>query len=85
MKTGMLWFDNDVKTDLPDKINKAAVYYQKKYGCWPNLCFVNPSMLKEGDLRSRNIDIQPSVMILLNHLWLGINDNGTAARSPFAR
>ena len=46
MNIGMLWFDNDKKTDLSDKIKRAASYYKEKYGQNPNLCFVHPSMLK---------------------------------------
>jgi hypothetical protein len=41
----MLWFDNDSKTDLNGKIERAAVYYRTKYGRVPTLCFVHPSML----------------------------------------
>jgi hypothetical protein len=47
MKTGMLWFDNDPKTDLMTKISEAAMYYQKKYGAKPDLCFIHPSMLPQ--------------------------------------
>ncbi len=82
MKTGMLWFDNDVKTDLASKIKQAAAYYQKKYGCWPNVCFVHPSMLKESAPKAQDIEVQSNQMILPNHLWLGIHDNGAANRSP---
>lgn len=45
MKIGMLWYDNDPKADLGLKIERAASYYQNKYGRTPNLCFVHPSML----------------------------------------
>ena len=45
MDVGMLWFDNDAKSELDTKIERAALYYHKKYGKVPNLCFVHPSML----------------------------------------
>lgn len=45
MKTGMLWFDNDPKTNLAAKIIRAVEYYTKKYGRVPNLCLIHPSML----------------------------------------
>ena len=78
MKTGMLWYDNDPKTDLATKITKAARYYQSKYGEHPNLCFVHPSMLdvNQPDQQKQNLDgfeVRPSKKILPNHLWLGIN------------
>lgn len=76
MKTGMLWFDRDLKTDLPGKISQAAAYYQKKYGRWPDICFVHPSMLKEETPKARDIQVLSNQVILPNHLWIGVNDNG---------
>lgn len=75
MKTGMLWFDNDPKTDLSTKISRAAAYYQHKYGQNPNLCFVHPVMLANHSLRSHeNIEVRPNRAVLPNHLWIGIHD-----------
>ena len=45
MNVGMLWFDNDPKSNLDAKIERAADYYRGKYGKVPTLCFVHPSML----------------------------------------
>ncbi|NLG72314.1 MAG: hypothetical protein GX495_09765 [Chloroflexi bacterium] len=45
MNVGMLWFDNDSRRDLNSKIERAAAYYETKYGRHPTLCFVHPSML----------------------------------------
>lgn len=78
MHVGMLWFDNDPKTDLSTKIHQAAVYYQKKYGCMPDLCFVHPSMLKAAPLSPpRGIEIRANRVVLPHHLWLGIREAGT--------
>ena len=46
MNTGMLWFDNDPKTALTAKIERAVDYYHKKYGRKPNLCLIHPSTLE---------------------------------------
>lgn len=45
MNIGMLWFDNDPKSNLDSKIERAAIYYRDKYGRSPTLCFVHPTML----------------------------------------
>lgn len=74
MRTGMLWFDNDPKTDLPTKIGQAAVYYQKKYGAHPNLCFVHPSMYKGEPQNSNGIEVRANRMIRPNHLWIGMHE-----------
>jgi hypothetical protein len=47
MNAGMLWFDNDPKTALTAKIERAADYYKHKYGRAPNLCLIHPSMLPQ--------------------------------------
>ncbi len=76
MRTGMLWFDNNPKTDLATKIQQAAGYYQKKYGCMPNLCFVHPSMLNAALLSPpHGIEIRPNRVVLPNHLWLGVHES----------
>jgi len=77
MKIGMLWFDNDPKTDLAVKINRAVDYYRQKYGQTPNLCFVHPSMVKTSPVKSGSIEVRPSRSVLPNHFWLGLNAVGT--------
>jgi hypothetical protein len=44
----MLWFDNDPKVNLDGKIARAVDYYHDKYGRKPTVCFVHPSMLRNG-------------------------------------
>jgi hypothetical protein len=73
MNIGMLWFDNDPKTDLSVKIEQAAKYYQKKYGQTPNYCMVNPGMVTKQKSESNGVKITTTPTILPNHLWIGIN------------
>lgn len=47
MNVGMLWFDNDSRTALNAKVERAADYYRKKYGLVADLCLVHPTMLVE--------------------------------------
>lgn len=78
MNTGMLWFDNDPKAELPIKVQRAAKYFKEKYGTSPNLCFVHPSMLSGANPTKGNgslgtgIEIRPNRSILPNHLWIGV-------------
>ena len=73
MNIGMLWFDNDTKTDLSAKIKRAASYYKEKYGQNPNLCFVHPSMLKAPPTPEVGIELRTTRSVLPNHFWLGVN------------
>lgn len=72
MNYGMLWFDNDPKTDLPQKVQRAAAYYRKKYGQAPNVCMVNPNMVKGEKPKSEEVEIKASDAILPHHLWIGV-------------
>jgi hypothetical protein len=42
---GWLWFDNDPKTGLEEKIAQAAGRFQQKFGQPPRLCYVNERAL----------------------------------------
>lgn len=72
MNRGMLWFDNNPKTDLASKIKQAAEYYRQKYGAMPNLCFVHPSILAEKAAENGRIVIRPYRPVLPGYLWIGV-------------
>lgn len=72
---GMLWFDNNPKASLDQKLGQAADYYTKKYGPRPTWCMVHPSVL--GDVAPAGpIRVIPDRHILPNHFYLGVGDGG---------
>ena len=77
MKSGLLWYDNDARRALADKIGRAALRYHEKYGSWPNTCYVHPQSvanLEEADLQVRepaHIRVVSATNILRHHFWLG--------------
>jgi hypothetical protein len=77
MTVGMLWFDNDPRTSLAKKVEKAAGYYRQKYGLMPDLCLVHPSALGPElvdlvvELKPGRVIVQPFRGILPGHLWIG--------------
>ena len=88
MNIGMLWFDNDPKSEFTAKIERAATYYRSKYGKTPNLCFVHPSMLpsetKEEPskpMKSGEITVRSSRSVLPHHFWIGVNGSITLSES----
>jgi len=76
MNIGMLWFDNDNKSDLATKIQKAADYYHLKYGKAPNLCLVHPRTMGSTSWTEAGIEVRTTPAVLPNHFWLGVNSNG---------
>ena len=72
IKIGMLWFANDPKKTLADKVLDAAKYYERKYGISPDLCHVHSSMV---DKSNPQIEIIADDSVQIGHLWIGV-DNG---------
>lgn len=77
MKTGLLWFDDDPRKQLEEKVRRAAAYYEHKYGRSPNLCFVHPSLLNGNGKKAKarkagQVEIRAGRSILPDHLWLGV-------------
>jgi len=75
MTSGMLWFDNS-NTTLAQKIQKAAAYYEKKYGRKPDLCLVHPSMFlpDTGVGEGMSLTVRPYRPVLPGHIWIGIEE-----------
>lgn len=79
MNVGMLWFDNDSKSDLTAKVTRAAIYYRGKYGNTPNICFIHPSMARvneekdstEQRITAGDIEVRLTKSVLPHHFWLG--------------
>jgi hypothetical protein len=79
MNVGMLWFDNDSKTALTAKVERAADYYRHKYGFAADLCLVHPTMMVEPrpeivESRGGKVAVRPNRAILPGHLWIGVED-----------
>jgi len=71
MDIGMLWFDNDPKTALNAKVEKAACYYHQKYGHLPDLCLVHPSMLSGPEPAAGKVVVRSNRSIQPGHFWIG--------------
>ncbi|MBN2256577.1 MAG: hypothetical protein JW704_01985 [Anaerolineaceae bacterium] len=80
MNIGMLWFDDNPTVTITDKVSRAANYYTSKYGCKPNICFINPGMLA-GEMKKvvDGIEIKTSRTVLRHHFWLGVQQSTTPA------
>jgi hypothetical protein len=70
---GMLWFEDDPKKTMSDRIVEAAAYYREKYSQEPNICFVPVG--SEGSTPA-GVKLVESKAILPNHLLIGC-ENGT--------
>lgn len=70
---GMLWYDNDPRTDIASKIYQAVDYYMQKYHARPNLCYVHPSMIvPKAEDHISGVEVRTSKQVRPNHFWLGV-------------
>lgn len=74
MHTGMLWYDNNSKVELENRVARAADYYRRKYHRLPNLCLVNPRMLAAGSSKVGALTVRAYAPVLPGHFWIGIED-----------
>ena len=74
MKVGLLWYDDDPKRALEEKIARAAQRYREKFGRRPDICYVNPAMLEEGAPRSGRVRVVTAPNILPHHFWVGVSE-----------
>ncbi|MBN1285228.1 MAG: hypothetical protein JXB47_07515 [Anaerolineae bacterium] len=83
MKTGMLWFDDDKKRSLAEKVTRAVTYYEQKYKVTPNVCYVHPSTLEEpGDVAGLNgLELRTAKQVRRNHFWVGIEEQSSDRRA----
>jgi hypothetical protein len=71
MNVGLLWFDGGSR-DLSQKVARAAKRYQNRFGAAPNVCYVNPDTLPNGEeQRIQGVWVRPSPRILQDHFWVG--------------
>ncbi len=80
MKEGLLWFDNDPRRKLADKIDRAATRYRAKFGCQPTTCYVNAAELEDQIQEVNGIRLQAVGNILRHHFWIGVDNETLLAK-----
>lgn len=64
---GWLWFDDDPKTSLEQKVDLAAARYWQKFGRQPRLCYVSQRALGEQPPASGTLHVQAAANVLPGH------------------
>jgi hypothetical protein len=80
MKEGLLWFDNDPKRNLADKISQAATRYQVKFGRRPTLCYLNAQEFDGRFEEIGGVRLRPASHVRPHHMWIGV-ESETAAKA----
>jgi hypothetical protein len=81
MKEGLLWFDNDPRRRLAEKVSQAATRYQVKFGQRPTICYVNEAELNGQEREVGGVKIQPVPDVLRHHFWVGVENETVVAEA----
>jgi hypothetical protein len=74
MKVGWMWFDNNPRRSIEEKIQRAVQSYRTKFGRFPNTCYVNQRSITGDGFRCGKVKVVPAPNILPHHFWLGVSD-----------
>ncbi len=84
MEIGLLWFDDNKDKSLEAKVSEAVAAYCAKprfAGKTPNICYVHPSTLPEGqEMRLNGVRIVAAAAIAPYHFFVGVEDAGDDGR-----
>lgn len=67
VKLGWLWYDDDSKSSLEEKVSRAAMRYQARFGRPPRLCYVHRSTLDEPGLTYGRLQLRSAGYVLPHH------------------
>ncbi len=81
MREGLLWFDNDPKRNLADKISQAATRYHVKFGRLPTTCYLNINDFDGKAEEINGIRLRPAKDVRPHHFWLGVEHETTTAKA----
>ncbi len=71
MKEGLLWFDDDPRRQIVEKVLQAAARYRQKFGSAPDVCYVSEQMLDGDEMRVGDLRILPASTVRPHHFWIG--------------
>jgi len=71
MREGLLWFDDDPRRQLEEKIEQAAMRYRQKFGALPDVCYVNDKAIDKAEVRIGGVSVLPMHTVQPHHFWIG--------------
>jgi len=71
MREGLLWFDDDPRRRMEEKVEQAAARYRQKFGVAPNVCYVNDKALGQAEVRVGSVSVLPASTVRPHHFWVG--------------
>ncbi len=77
LKKGLLWFDDNPKRPLAEKLDEAAERYEERFEVRPTLVHLNPAQA-EG-LKYKRLSIFGDVSLRRNYFLIGVEEGESLA------
>ena len=74
VRVGWLWFDNDPKTSIEEKLAVASRRFRRKFGTAPKTCYVSQQALASSPLAIGHLRIRSAANVLPGHFLCVVDD-----------
>jgi hypothetical protein len=75
---GWLWFDDDPKTSLEQKVGQASARFRQKFGRPPRVCFVSLRTLGDQPLALGPVQVRGANNVLPGHFLFVVEEQPPA-------
>jgi hypothetical protein len=79
----LVWYDNDRKRKLEEKVAQAAERYTERFGAAPQIVLLNPAQAGEIETVA-GIPVRTTSLVLPNHVYIGVDEPGDHAATETA-
>lgn len=71
MREGLLWFDDDPRRRMDEKVRQAAARFRQKFGVAPDVCYVSEQAIDRAEMRIDDVQVLPMSTVRPHHFWVG--------------
>lgn len=79
VNVGWLWFDDDPKTSLDDKLGRAEARFRHKFGRSPRVCYVSSQALNGQEPGCVGLQVRSACNVLPGHFLFVVEERTVAA------
>jgi hypothetical protein len=77
LKMGLLWFDDNPKRPLAEKLDEAAERYQERFDMWPTLVHLNPTQAEGLSVKYKRLRVFGDEHLRRNYFIVGVDETDT--------
>jgi hypothetical protein len=75
---GWLWFDDDPKTSLEEKVGQASARFRQKFGQAPRVCYVSLTALGGAEPAPGPVQVRGASNVLRGHFLFVVEEQPAA-------